>query len=107
MNQTPSKAKKGFMAYLDDEQHSKLKSYSESSGISMSQLIREAVDARISKGNPYVAGFNKGVESSIVAINSNTASQMRFPSGASFAEILGADLNRLKLEETNEGKETA
>lgn len=94
---------KPFMIYIEQPAYAKLKLFSRKHQTPMSQLAREALDARISSGDRYLAGYNAGVSDSIKKINENPASKMRFPSGASFSEILTADLNKLmrpKNEET-------
>ena len=58
----------------------------------MTQIIREAVTARISGGNAYVSGFNDGLQEAINAVNAMKHAQMRFPSGKSFAELVSDEL---------------
>ena len=102
--QTPSKPLKPFMAYIDERQYARMKKFSTKAKIPMSQLIREAIEIRITKGNPYTEGFNAGVEAAIKAVTDNKASQMRFPSGKSFAELMTEDLERIRLaDEDSEG----
>jgi hypothetical protein len=60
----PSKLRP-FFAYLTDEQYASLKQFSGETGSSMTQLIRESVDARLSKGDQYVAGYNQAIEDGI------------------------------------------
>jgi len=98
---------KPFMAYLDHQQYGRLKSFSAKSKIPMSQLIREAVDARIAEGDRYVLGFNKGLQAAIDAIHNNRASQMKFPSGKSFGDVFKDDIEHLLIKEGNERKVTA
>ena len=60
---TPSKKPlKPFMAYIDEGQYARMRRFSVKSRIPMSQLIREAIDMRISNGSPYVDGFNAGID---------------------------------------------
>lgn len=91
---------KPFMAYLEVGQHQDLKRFSQRSKIAMSQLIREAVDARITQGDRYVAGYNKALHDAIEAIYNNRASKMKFPSGKSFADVFTEELEKLIIKES-------
>jgi hypothetical protein len=95
---------KPFMAYLELTQYVNLKKFSAANKIPMTQLIREAIDARIASGDRFVFGYNKAIDDAIDALNANRASQMRFPSGKSFAEILTEDIIKLKAKEAHEEK---
>lgn len=92
---------KQFMAYLPYAQYAKLKKYSLKHGINMSQVIRESLDARIDGGDQYLIGFNAGLAEAVAAVEGNKAAKMRFPSGASFAELVTADINKLKRKDVN------
>lgn len=92
---------KPFMAYLEVAQHQDLKRFSQRSKIPMSQLIREAVDARITQGDRYVAGYNKALHDAIEAIYNNRASKMKFPSGKSFADVFTEELEKLIIKESH------
>lgn len=96
---------KPFMAYIDEKQHKELKRFSDRAGIPMSQMIREAIDMRISPSSPYVEGFNAGMDKCVQTINGIQAAQMRFPSGKSFAELITEELanQRMAANETTEG----
>jgi hypothetical protein len=58
----------------------------------MTQLMREAVTMRVSSGEQYLNGYNNGITKAIVVLKANQASNMRFPSGRSFGEIIEDDL---------------
>ena len=96
--QTPSTKLKPFMAYIENAQYTKLRKLSNKAKIPMSQLIREAIDIRVSD-NQYVSGFNNGLEHAMKLIAQNQASQMRFPSGKSFAELLNEELETARMVE--------
>lgn len=96
--QTPSTKLKPFMAYIENSQYTKLRKLSTKSKIPMSQLIREAIDIRVSE-NQFTAGFNSGLEHAMKMISANNASQMRFPSGKSFAELLNEELESARMVE--------
>jgi hypothetical protein len=99
---TPSKRLKPFMAYIEDDQHKRMKRFSVKSRIPMSQLIREAIDMRIANGTPYVDGFNAGISKAITVVSANKAAEMRFPSGKSFAELINSDLENVRMETNGE-----
>ena len=82
------------MAYLEYPQYAKLKKFSLKTAIPMTQLIREAIDARISTGDKYVLGYNAGLKDAIRIVEENKASKMRFPSGKSFAELITEDIEK-------------
>lgn len=88
----PSKLRP-FFAYLTDEQYFSLKQFSGETGVSMTQLIRESIDARLSKGDQYVAGYNQAIKNAIQTINDNNLSKMAFPSGKTFGEVIIEDLS--------------
>jgi len=99
----PSKVKP-FMTYLEPDNITRLQKFAKKKKITMSQVIREALNARMSdEGDPYNAGFNAGIEESINIIKKNKASQMRFPSGSSFAELMEMDLLNAKILEVKNG----
>lgn len=88
---TPSKLKP-FFAYLNEEQYLALKQFSKKTGSSMSVLIREGVDARLSSGDQFIAGYNQAMQDAIAVINNNSLSRMSFPSGKTFGEMIIDDL---------------
>ena len=96
---TPSPKFKPFMAYLDPGVYKDMKAFSKRKRTPMSQLIREAIHARISSGDVYTAAFNAGVKASMQCTLDNKASQMRFPSGKSFGELVCDELGKLLLVE--------
>jgi predicted DNA-binding protein len=103
---TPSNNYKPFMTYLAPAEYAKLKKFSSKTKTPMTQIIREAVTARISEGNAYVEGFNAGLQEAINAVNAMKHAQMRFPSGKSFAELVADDLivRRMKEVQDETGK---
>ena len=101
---TPSKTKplRPFMAYLEESQHLALTKFAKASQLTMSQVIREAVTMRIAAKNPYVAGFNDGIAKAMAVVKDNRASQMRFPSGKSFGELITGDLEQVKMNDSGD-----
>jgi hypothetical protein len=99
----PSNRLKPFMAYLEDAKYVQLKRFSKQAKIPMSQLIREAIDLRISPGDKYVTGFNDGLIAAMKAVSANEAAQMRFPSGRSFADLVNEQIEAQRMAEVTEG----
>jgi len=88
---TPSK-KIPFLSYLEPGEYTMLKKYSAQTKTPMTQLMREAVTMRVSSGEQYLNGYNNGITKAIDVLKANQASNMRFPSGRSFGEIIEDDL---------------
>lgn len=102
----PSKLRP-FFAYLTDDQYASLKQFSAATGVSMTQLIRESIDARLSKGDQYVAGYNQAIQDAILKINSNNLSKMAFPSGKTFGEVIIEDISASLRSQDGTGNGTA
>jgi len=83
---------KPFMTYVSQDEHARMKKFAKLKKITMAQMIREAIDSRLSVGDPYTAGYNAGIDKSIAVVNNNNAAKMRFPSGKSFAELIVEEL---------------
>jgi DNA transposition AAA+ family ATPase len=96
---THFKQYKPFMAYLEPTEIDKLKKFSKQTKLPMAQIVREAISQRMANGDPYQSGFNAGVDKSIRAVTDMKPAQMRFPSGASFAELVETELLKLKRRE--------
>jgi len=95
----PSNNYKPFLTYLEPQEYAKLKKFSVKTKTPMTQIVREAVTARITGGNAYVNGFNDGLQEAINAVNAMKHAQMRFPSGKSFAELVTDDLMVRRMKE--------
>lgn len=90
---------KPFMTYLSPKDIIRLKKFSKSTRSPMSQIVREALDARLASGNPYTSGFNSGLQKAISVVGDIQAAQMRFPSGLSFAELVDAEVSKHLIHE--------
>ena len=97
----PFKKLKPFMTYLDEDDHLKLKKFSKQKKITMAKVIREGVLMRMATANQYVSGFNDGINKAADVVKSNTASQIRFPSGQSFAELICDELFKQTMHEAS------
>ncbi|MEI8286209.1 MAG: hypothetical protein WCG15_02790 [Actinomycetes bacterium] len=98
---TLSKKVKPFMTYLDDADYVKLKKFAKSKKVTMARILREGLEVRMAQDNPYLKGFNDGLNAAINVINANQASQMRFPSGQSFGELINTEIHNLIMREVN------
>lgn len=94
---TPSPKFKPFMAYLDPGVYKDMKAFSKRKRTPMSQLMREAIHARIASGDVYTAAFNAGLKAAMQATLENKGAQMRFPSGKTFGELVCEDIEKLIL----------
>lgn len=90
---------KPFMAYLTPKDIVRLKRFSKANKIPMTQIVREGIDARLSSGNQYTNGFNEGLLKAIKIVGGIEASQMRFPSGLSFAELVEQEVSKSLMRE--------
>ena len=80
------------MTYLDDADYVKLKKFAKAKKVTMARILREGLEVRMAQDNPYLKGFNDGLNATTKVINEHQASQMRFPSGKSFAELIVEEL---------------
>ena len=96
---TPSKKLKPFMTYLDDDEYVKLKKFAKTKKVTMARILREGLEVRMAQDNPYLKGFNDGLTAAIKVVNENQASQMRFPSGQSFGELMTSEISKLTMRE--------
>ena len=90
---TLSKKLKPFMTYIDDNDYVKLKRLAKKQRITMAQVIREGLSLRMVEGDPYLQGFNDGLNKASEVITAHNAGQMRFPSGQSFADVICDELS--------------
>ena len=86
-----------FMVYLEPKEIKRLKKFSAKHKIPMTQVVREAITARLSVGDSFTNGFNVGVEKAISTLNDAQWAQMRFPSGLSIAELIDQELSNQKM----------
>ncbi len=105
MTLSKPKPLKPFMAYIDEGQYVRMRRFSVKYRIPMSQLVREAIEMRISPNAPYADGFNAGLEKAMSVVSTNKAAEMRFPSGKSFAELINADLENVRMQKNEEDPE--
>jgi len=65
----------------------------------MARILREGLDVRMAQDNPYLKGFNDGLTAATKVVNEHQASQMRFPSGKSFGEMMSVEIANLTMRE--------
>ena len=99
---TPSKKLKPFMTYIDDADYVKLRKFAKAKRLTMAQVLREGLSMRVAVDNPYLQGFNEGLDASIKIISGHHAAQMRFPSGQSFADLMTDEIMKQRLRSDNE-----
>jgi len=90
---------KGYMVYLAPADIKRLQKFAKQSNVSSSQVMREAIEARLTPENPYIKGFNDGLSKSIATVLGMQSSQMRFPSGKSFGELVEEELLQQRMSE--------
>ena len=93
---------KPLLTRLDDESFSRLRKFAKKKKIPMAQIVREAINMRVASGDRYVSGFNDGIRCAIVTVASSKASQIRFPSGKSFAELTEEMLDKQLMRDGTE-----
>ena len=96
---TLSKKLKPFMTYMDDSDYLKLKRFAKAKRVTMAKILREGLMVRMAQDNPYITGFNDGLGTAVKIINEHQASQMRFPSGKSFAELINEEIEQARMHE--------
>jgi hypothetical protein len=101
---TPSKKEKlkPFMTYIDDTDYTKLRKFAKTKKLTMAQVLREGLSMRVAVDNPYLQGFNDGLDASIKIISGHHAAQMRFPSGQSFADLMTDEIMKQRLRSEDE-----
>ena len=101
---TPSKKEKlkPFMTYINDADYIKLRKFAKTKKLTMAQVLREGLSMRVAVDNPYLQGFNEGLDASIKIISGHHAAQMRFPSGQSFADLMTDEIMKQRLRSEDE-----
>jgi hypothetical protein len=87
--------KKAVMIYLDPVEAAVLTDYAAEEGMSASGIVREGLQLRMrDKRDPYITGFNEGLNAAIEVVQTSKGGQMMFPSGKSFAQIVCDDIEK-------------
>lgn len=90
---------KPFMAYIEPATLLALKKFAKKRKIVMTEVIRQALLARLTPGEPFVVGFNAGIDAAITAVRATKGAQMAFPSGKTFAELTTLEIERHYMKE--------
>lgn len=98
---TLSKKLKPFMTYMDDADYLKLKKFAKAKRVTMAKILREGLMVRMAEDSPYIRGFNDGLDTAIKIIGEHQASQMRFPSGKSFGELMADEIMKEHMREVH------
>ena len=93
-----------FMVYLEPKEIKRLKRFSTKYKTPMTQVVREAIEARLSVGDSFTNGFNTGLDKAVEVIKDAQWAQMRFPSGISIAELIDQELKSQKMRFFDEEK---
>ena len=88
---------KPFMTYLTPKDIIRLKRFSKTTRTPMSQIVRDALSAKLASGDPYTSGFNDGLKKAVNVVSGIQAAQMRFPSGLSFAELVDQEVTKHEI----------
>lgn len=82
--QARSKEKlQGVMVYIPVDLNVRLSKYSEEWRVSKSSIVRDGIESRVSHGveDPYVKGFNNGLEEAVRICKEIAIMKMMYPSG--------------------------
>ena len=63
----PSNNYKPFLTYLEPAEYIRLKKFAAKHKTPMTQIVREAITARIADSNAYVTGYNDGIQEAMNA----------------------------------------
>lgn len=96
------------MVYIEPLQIKKINSFAKLKGINVSQMAREAFAMRMAnESDLFNSGFDEGLREAIKIANNCDGASMMFPSGKSFAKIVGDDIEkhlRLVNEKANDDR---
>jgi hypothetical protein len=67
----------------------------------MTEIVRQALNAKMAEGDPYIAGFNDGIRKAVTGVNNTQGAQMMFPSGKSFAQLVTDEIETYLIKENN------
>jgi plasmid stability protein len=88
-----------LMVYLPPDEVTELKKCAKAHGKSVSQIVREGVRSRLAGAeNPYVKGFDDGLNAAMEIALKTKGAQMMFPSGKSFGELVRDEIDKFKLD---------
>ena len=94
------------MLYLDQKEYAALKRFAKKSEKPMTQVIREALEIRMSDQlDPYSTGLKDGLNKAMEIAQLSKGGQMKFPSGKSFGEMVSDEIEAYADERFRELKE--
>jgi len=78
-----------LMVYLDPKELAQLKKYANKLSKTFSQIVREGVSMRLAgTDDPYSNGLKDGLNKAMELAQKTKGSQMKFPSGKSFGDLV-------------------
>lgn len=96
---SPHSKFKPVFTYIEASELSELKKFCKKQKVPMAQIIREGLTARLTVGDPHIQGFNNGIKKAIQQIADLQITQMKFPSGKSFGELITEELEKCYMRE--------
>ena len=82
-----------LMIYVPPAELTELKKFAKSAKKPVSHIAREGIRMRLAgESNPYNSGFDDGLNAAMDVAQKTKGAQMRFPSGASFSEVVEDEL---------------
>ena len=97
---------KTLLIYLDQKNYAALKRFAKKSEKSMGQVIREALEVRMSdQKDPYSTGLKDGLNKAMEIAQTAKGGQMKFPSGKSFGQMVSEEIEAYADERFREIKE--
>lgn len=92
MASEPDKNHKAFIVYMTTDEHKRLQKFALKYKLSMTQVMREALEMRLSQDAAYINGFNAGLQTAVKVITSNPLSQITFPNQKTLAKVAEDDI---------------
>lgn len=88
----------GIMVYIPVDLNVRLAKYAEEWRISKSHIVRDGIESRIVgvKENPYVKGFNHGLQEAINICKEVSLLKMMYPSGTPVWKHLEEQINQAR-----------
>jgi len=84
-----------LMIYMPSPDIKTLKAFAKTNDLSVSSVARQGVAMRMGSGDRYNQGWNDAIKECMATTQNVKGAQMKFPSGASFADLVNIDLKNL------------
>lgn len=98
----------GVMVYIPIDLNIRLSKYAEEWRVSKSSIVRDGIESRVTHGveDPYVKGFNAGLEQAVNTAKSVALMNMMYPSGTPVWKHLEDQILASKKDIVGEERET-